>query len=252
MDKDKNWIIISIAAVLILLFIQGLICCSKKKVVTIVNQEPQTIKNQRKPVDTSNWNTYINKQLGFSIETPPEVYSSFHCGSDFEPVRILEDNADESVYIFQDYYDNGQDGQCLKIVRSLDDLIKETGVAPFDYFPKPIFGWDIMVNDVKNDQDVLKYVKQNFGSTCIISSKELQQDGSYQIVITGSDGGKDGGPWYGTCSLDFAHKVIYLPQKNKMMSVQMGQECTFQNSDPVSSSDYQCYDEDMIKSFKLE
>lgn len=224
----------------------------KKKATPIVNQESPVSNNQRKPVDTSNWNTYIDKQLGFSIEIPPEVYSLAYCDPSLEPLRILEDNTNGSVYIFQNYHDIEKDGQCLKIIRSLDDLIKETGVAPFDSFPKPAFGWEIIINNVKNDQDILKYIKQNFGSTCIISSKELQQDGNYQIILMGSDGGKKDGPWYGTCSLDFAYKVIYSPQKNKMMSVQIGQECTFQNSDPATSSDYQCYDDDMINSFKFE
>jgi hypothetical protein len=217
-----------------------------------VNQEK--VSNIKKPIDTSNWTDYTNKQLGFSIKIPPKVFM-IGCRQKeptYTPIRILEDNTMERVYIFEDYY-NDNSGQCVKIINSLEDIRQQTREAiEKNYYPSPHLGWSIIINDIENEQDILKHIKTNFGSECIINTKDLQEDGNYKIYIKGNQK-EENDPWWGNCYLNFAHKIIYSPEKHKLMSVVLGQECKFNSTNPeLLDSSYQCFDDEIIKSFKFE
>jgi len=209
-----------------------------------------------KPVNTSSWTEYFNDDLGFSIKIPAEVYgiNIGGCigGSPFKaPLKTLQDG--DNVYIFPEYYyEVGDRGYCRK-VEYTDDLIKKealeinqtTGVLP----SKLSFGWKITVKNASAD-DIAEYAKETFGSSCVVDKLSLQDDGNYQIGLKGTDWSTENG--YGNCFLDFASKFIYSPAKHKLMSAVLGQECTFYSADPSDVSNYQCYDDAMIDSFKLK
>lgn len=203
-----------------------------------------------KPADTSDWTDYTNERLGFSIKIPPKVFM-IGCRKEdptFSSPRILEDG--NSVYVLEDYYRVDSEGQCVKISYSLDDIkeqIKESSV-----YPSPHLGWNIIINDVDNDQDILSMLRQSFGSGCLIDSRFLQDDGNYRIFLKG-ERNSETDPWWGSCPLNFSYRVIYSPEKKKMMSVTLGQECKFQSTNPeLSDQSYRCYDEEMAKSFKFD
>jgi hypothetical protein len=111
----------------------------------------------------------------------------------------------------------------------------------------PFLGWKIIIDNPKDDNELASLIKQNFGSSCIINNMNLQKSGIKELTIKGSDW-KDSGD-YGNCYLDFAYKILYSPEKHKLMSVILGQECTF-GTDPSSPS-YKCYDNEIIKSFQF-
>jgi hypothetical protein len=253
MDKRIKILIAILFVVSILLFFY----LFNKKETASVPVDKGVVVPIKRLVDTSNWNKYYNSQLGFSIKIPKEVFEIVSCRQEkgLTPIRVLQDNNKGIVYIFEDYYKNNQSGQCVKVSRSLDDLRVETENTGKDIvggLPMPYFGWEIIINEAKNDEDVLEHIKDNFGSGCIVTYKRLQEDGNYDIKLSGSQKVEEGDPWWGNCYLNFAYKIIYSSEKNKLMSMGLGQECKFYSSDPGTSSSYQCYDEAMIQSFKFE
>lgn len=218
-----------------------------------INQNLAT--NIKKTVDTSNWIEYSNSQLGFSIKTPPESYGAYRCSprkAIFVPVKIYEDILNSVVYVAEEYYysaygyGSDNEGKCEKIIQSLKSLKEAESGAKAQ---KPFLGWKIIVNKVKDKEDVLKFIKENFGLQCIIQTEFLKENGNYELYIIGEK--KESDPWYGDCSSGSNYKIIYSPDKQKMMTVVLGQEGTFQTN-PEDHSTYQYYEDEMLKSFKFE
>jgi hypothetical protein len=216
-----------------------------------------------KPIDTSTWTDYTNNQLGFSIKIPPQVPTLYRCPDKQignTPVKAYIDDQNGAVYISAEYYydadwsqpEQKYIGACDKITYSLESLKKEeSGKYASGRGSHPFLGWKIIINDPKDDNEVDSFVKQNFGSTCSIISKDLQSDGNYQIVIKGRDLIENGeGIMDENCYTNFVYKILYSQEKHKLMSVILGQECTF-GTDPSEQDSYQCYDDSMIKSFKF-
>jgi hypothetical protein len=237
--------------ILALIFIGGFLFLLNKKEKTPIINNPNNVIVTPKPIDTSSWTNYTNTQLGFSIMIPLEINGKVRC-SDAQatnvPVKIFEDNSNGIVYISQAYYYDAWDqaqqkttNQCKKITSTLDSLRGGD-----------ILGWKITINNIKDDEDILKYIKANFGSTCSIVDKSLQNDGNYQISIKGRDLTENGEVTMDlTCLTNFVYKILYSQEKHKLMSVVLGQECKF-GTDPSVQSSYQCYDDTMIKSFKFQ
>jgi len=257
----KHWIKILIIVACIFIVPSLLSLLIKKE------PEPEPVKENKivytkNPVDTSNWINYTNSQLGFSIKIPPESYGMYRCSprkAISVPVKIFEDNANNAVYIAEEYYyaaDNygaDNEGDCTKTMQSLElfkEAVEESKANGY-FNQKPLFGWKIIVKDVKNETDILNFAKENFGSECIINLKLLKETGNYEIYLTGSGKKEESDPWWGSCYLNFAYKIIYSPEKQKVMSVVLGQEGTFQTN-PEDPSTYQYYEDEMLKSFKFE
>lgn len=206
-------------------------------------------------VEKSNvWNKYINHTLGFSIQIPKEVYGLYKCPSKETiqvPVRVFEDNENGIVYISQEYYYRAEwdselqefTGPCEKIAYSLESLKSET------VDNNPFLGWAILIKDIKDESELDKFIKEIYGSGCSAGQKTpWVQSGVYEIPVLadGTDLGNTACPvgWMNS------EKVLYAPEKDKFMSVILGQECTF-GTNPYSKP-YQCYDEEMINGFKFE
>jgi hypothetical protein len=228
-------------------------CGYKKELVSDSNNEEKII--PKKLIDTSNWNEYINNQLGFSIKIPQKVFTIGHCQKDqnFATLKILDDSSNKTVYILEDYYKTNDNGECIKVDNSLESVQKQIKeLKEQGYYPSPYLGWSIIVNDINSEEDILKYLKNSFGSGCYIENKSLQGDGNYDIRLKGERNNEED-PWWGNCPLNFAYKIIFSKEKNKLMSVVLGQECKFQSINPeLSDPSYECYDEEMIKTFKFQ
>ncbi len=212
------------------------------------------------------WETYTNSELGFSIKYPQVVYGIYKCEPDekiWTPVKIIEDKKSEITYIVEEYYYlapyNGElnkyTGPCEKITNSLELIKKEN--ANNEYIKnKPFLGWAILTRNIKNEKELNKFIKDNYGSGCLVEKKEpwKQQDGVYEIVIKGEDWDKGADLGTTTCSFGYPHKILYAPGKNKLMSVIFDQgECLFGTDyNYYDSGSYKCYDEDIINSFKFE
>jgi len=184
------------------------------------------------------WNQYNNKELGFSISLPREVATIYRCSNikEKENVPIKVFNGDGLAYLALEYYYNED---CEKEIVS-EELLEE--------LPKSFFGWKLNMNDVNSEDDILDILKNDFGSSCIINTMEENKSGDYKITLKGSDWSIEDG--WGNCLINYTYSILYSKEKNKLMSVVLGQECTFGTY--PDSNPYYCYDNDMIKSFDFE
>ena len=215
-------------------------------------KETEKEETQKSVLPEAIWSKYINDELGFSIDIPnKKVYGLYSCYPKKViqvPVKVFEDNENGVVYISQEYYYNSKYdselgrhvGECRKIIEQPSGL-------------KPHLGWAIVIKTVKNEDELDKFIKENYGSGCCAEDKKLwetdyQQLGAYAYDIHVRGEGDNRETTYGTTSCAKAwagrHKVLYFPEENKVMSVMLGQEPTFWNNPP--------YDEKMIDSFRFE
>jgi len=198
------------------------------------------------------WSKYVNDEFGFSIDIPDKVCGWYSCEPRKAiqvPVKIFEDNENGIVYISQEYYyiskfDSAlrkHMGECKKTIERPKGL-------------KPRLGWAIVIKTVENEDELDKFIKENYGSGCEAKDKKFwetdyNQSGVYNISIGGE--GDNMKTNLGTTSCAGAwttrHKVLYFPEENKVMSVKLGQEPTFFNNSHTAA-----YDEKMIDSFKFE
>ncbi len=217
------------------------------------------------------WQTYTNSQLGFSIKYPRMVTGIYRCSpyKDFwVPIKVFEDNASGITYITQEYYYeapfneklNDYTEPCNKNIYTLailqgeiekqQDKGEESYVYGSGWF-KTLIGWTISVRDMKNENELNKFVKENYGSGCFVENKKpWKQDEVYEIEIKGEDWDKGADLGSTTCVWSSVKVLLYASQKNKIMSVNLGQECTFQNN--PTAKPYVCADDRMIDSFRFE
>jgi hypothetical protein len=208
--------------------------------------------NIEEPNENVDWSLYQNDNLGFLIELPSEIATISKCPNNkmvSVPVKVFENNESHVVYIVPEYYYDASwsskeqkfTEDCAKVIYSLDMLETEKREKPF-------LGWTINISDIKNEEDILRAIKDNFGSTCEIKDKIKDEQGNYEISLYGSDWNFNDG-LESNCMINYSYRIIYSEGKNKMMSVILGQECTF-GTDP-NIKPYYCYDENMINSFKF-
>ena len=198
------------------------------------------------------WNKYTNHKLGFSINIPKNVTGVNRCESFNKflvPVKVFEDEIG-IVYISHEYYYDAEwdnelgkfTGPCEKITYSLESLRNEG---------EPFLGWAIMVKTVENNSDLNNFIKERFGSACSLDIKNPSKEhGKGYYDVKAKSGGMES-----NCPLNYAYKILYVPEKNKAMAVVLDQECTFFIKNPNSESELyydECYDLDMIASFKFE
>lgn len=214
---------------------------------------------------------YVNHKLGFSMKVPKNMPGLNRCVDPgetetqfFVPVKVLEDNDDNTVYITAEYYydDWKSGGECKKLLFSLGSLRKgEWGGGT--YRANNIFlGWVIIFDIAKNDNELSEFIKDNYGSGCLVKDKrewlDLEalegrkdriQEAVFDVEITGEDWGEEGiDLGTTTCPINYQYKVLYSPERTKAMSVTLGQECTFF----TDFKTFRCYDGDMLRSFKFE
>ena len=113
-----------------------------------------------------------------------------------------------------------------------------------------ISSFNSLLEKMKIDPETIKIkvIKDNFGSTCEIKDKVKDGQVNYNLSLYGSDWNFNNG-LESNCMINYSYKIIYHPGKEKMMSIVLGQECTF-GTDP-NIKPYYCYDEDMINSFRF-
>jgi len=145
------------------------------------------------------WTKYTSTELGFSIEYPEMVYGVYKCSpqkSFYVPLKVFEDNENGIVYITQEYYYktkydselNKYTGPCEKIINSLELLQKEkkeTQKGEFSLWWKPLLGLAISTGNIKNENELNKFIEDNYSSECFAESKNFwqQQAGVYEIKL---------------------------------------------------------------------
>lgn len=186
------------------------------------------------------WQVYKNERLGFEIKYPVS-YQGFDAECSFEngkyklsygiiPTKIFEQ--DNKVYIAHEYfYKVGTDG-CEKVSYSIDNL-KDFGF------------WEIIIEDnIKNDDDLDKFVKDFFYDTCTLGEKKPALQDNVFDIYTYYDGKN-----LGTldCFINYMAVMKYYPGKNKAVAWDMGQEYIFS----VDNTGKFTLDREMVDSFRF-
>ncbi len=242
----KNWVKILFVAVFI--FVGLILFLNKKEQPSILAPiDKGVVANIKKSVDTSNWGEYINSQLGFSIKIPPETQCLDRCGGSknlLVPVKIFQDNNNNAVYVTPEYYYDYRDEKCEKVETSLASLQVQGKTV------KPFLAWKIDVIKVDNLDDVKKFIKDYYPENCIFGNQKINDDGTYDIGIVGEDWA-NGDMVNSTCPYEMHYKILYSPEKHKLISVKLPIDYDFfvYNDSPGGLDDY---GREMVKSLKFE
>lgn len=250
-----------------LIFGVGFLIWQGEKLSPIVVSPTPSIGLNPTPTATPNvtveWTNYTNKTLGFSISVPKIIDSLDRCnGKDrLVPLTVFEDNVSSAVYFVPEYYydnvNNPKPGEndCIKKVYSLQLINDELGGKGLDgkyisSLNNPFLGLAVRLKNVKNDTELTKFIKDNYGPGCIAGEKTLwnQQEGIYEVAIAGENPNKGIGISNPDCPVNYAVKILYALEKGKVMYVTLGQESALYGASP----DYRDYTGDMIKSFRFE
>ncbi|HNY35735.1 MAG TPA: hypothetical protein PLD14_02950 [Candidatus Pacearchaeota archaeon] len=242
----KEWIKILIIMVCLITgpFLFSLLIEEEPKVVSVNNGLVAKIK---RTIDTSNWGEYINAQLGFSIKIPPETQCIDRCGGSKDPlvpVKVFQDNNNNAVYITPEYYYDYRKEKCEKIEASLASLQAQGKTV------KPFLAWKIDVIKVDNLEDIKKFIKDYYPENCIFGDQKINDNGTYDISIIGNDWA-NGEIVNSTCPYEMHYKILYSPEKKKLISVKLPIDYDFfiYNDSPGGLDDY---GQEMIKSLKFE
>ena len=231
-----------------------------KKEFSSENETPATPAPIPAPPEV--WKTYASAELGFSIKYPKMVYGIYKCSPKkpfYVPLKVFENSENGIVYITEEYYYkakydsklNEYIGPCEKIINSIESLNKQMMTNDkIDFTQNPFLTRVFVVKNIKNDIELNKFVKDNYGPECFVKDKTLlNQNKIYEINIDEKGNIEEGiNP---KCPLNYVFKVLYAPEKNKVMSVKLGQECGF-GTEYISEELYKCYDDEMINNFKFE
>ena len=236
-------------------------------ILTEVAEDKDDQKEETVIAPEEKWKTYVSSELGFSIKYPQMVYRAYKCDSKkpfYVPLRVFEDKESGIIYITEEYYYKGKydselnkyTGPCEKIMNSLELLQKEKEEmqkGEFSLWWKPFLGWAISTGNIKNENELNKFIKDNYSSGCFAESRNSwqQQAGVYEIKLNGFKDAKGNNTDLGNavCPVNYVYKILYISEKDKVMSVKLGQECNFRTN---LTKNYKCYDDKMINSFKFE
>lgn len=194
------------------------------------------------------WNKYINYRLGFSINIPKMMtHSSGSClwvgeGGDHSyrpapklvPVKVFEEG--NMVYIVNGSYaelggetrEESAGGirsyfsECHEVINSLAKVKDKE-----NYYER---GWQIIVEEAKNDEDLDRFIKKYFGPDCRLGDRiHDYQEGVYKISVDqGVKNHEEGeAPEETGCFVNYAYAIKYFPEKNKVASWDLGQDFTF-------------------------
>ena len=203
------------------------------------------------------WNKYINHNLGFSINFPKEFMSahgsckwiedSYRPDSQLVPTKIFEDR--NSVFITSEYsyvltgettetteqgFLRSRFSGCEKVEPSLYEL-------RYGSYPIAQSDWEIKVIEIKSEEEVIEFVKNNYGPKCIWKESPREQAGVFDIELDRGEGLS-----HQDCDLSYWKATIYSPEKNKLAYWKIIHECRFWKG----GSEYSCTD--MINSFRFE
>lgn len=222
--------------------------------------------NSSEKTKTIELKNYHNSELGFSIKYPDKIpfYFIIDCISEniehpeLVPIKIFEDNANGVVYFEPEYFytdnsvwDQGSQsynyvGECKKITTNLKTIKN----GEYYYSERGA----IYIKNVKNDNELNKFIKDHYTQMsvkppgCFFGRKEVwkNQVGVYNVEITGLDDNPDSADF--SCWNRTKYFLLYYPEKQKLMTVNFGQEWPFVDKF-LGNHDYS---EDMINSFKFD
>src|SRR3989344_4722538 len=115
--------------------------------------------------------TYTNDRLGFSMKIPKAVdVHDFDDGDIIRrtPITVFEDENRNVVYISPE----------------IDEKNQKDNFQKLDTYPYYLFyTWKIVIENVKNEQELTEHIKKQFGPACkIVLKMQTQYPGLYDVT----------------------------------------------------------------------
>lgn len=226
---NKKIFLISLAIIVLILLI--FVLQQLKKPITLDGD---------KNVQYNNWQTYRNKELGFEIEYPKEIYNSNgacelrdgkYIGiGGMVPVKMKQ--VDNTVSVLPEYYYEDGTSDCNKNYDLLPPLLYEPS-------------WKIIVKDnINSEEKLANLVREFYGDKCKIGEKiQGTQEGVFDIKLYWD--GKD--LEHTECINNYASVFKYYPEKNKVAAWYIGSEYVLWGNEEGTIT----FDQAMIDSFKF-
>ncbi|MDD3191092.1 MAG: hypothetical protein PHI66_05415 [Candidatus Pacebacteria bacterium] len=233
---SKKIIFISLL-VFILVFL--VVCFKGENESKLVLERDREISDQNEILENSDWADYISLQ-GIYFKYPKEAIG-VGCGGEknvLTPVRVIEDVENGYIYLTV---------ECSASLESLRDETRQVSIIRDGYKQEKFFyGWNIAIESVLDDDDMEDFINKHYGSgSCEAGEKKLveRREGMWDVNVTGKD-------WGGAldmesdCVVNYSYKIFSRPEKNRALSVVLGQECTFAGDMEMLD----CYDDDIVGS----
>lgn len=184
------------------------------------------------------WINYTSPQ-GISFYYPKETLGTDCNGkaNALVPIRTFEDPENKYLYLTIN---------CTDTLETLRTKTKQALIGNGNYKQDKLPDtWSIATKAVKTDDELNAFISEHYGTGgCIAGTKKPtgKQDGVYEITVSGKDwkNPTDGFSASQSCKVDYAYKIFYAPAKNKVVSLVLGQDCTFNRSDKLED----CYGEE--------
>lgn len=231
------------------------------------NQNSTSAKSSTSPYQTgvtpgpgSNWNTYTNKTLGFSIQIPKEAYAtlggecrydtserSYYANGGVVPVGIFEDGDNfwvDGLYSYQltDEHDSQSAAAtfsgCQKVettAKFIEQALQSPPSSTYEDFALPF-----SVVPVNNRAGIDTWVTSKFGSGVYVTSLTANASGWQDVNL----GCKNPGA-LGSC-IGYSYRLRYYQAKQRLVYLEYGQAAHLMTPNNQSS-----YDPLIFDSFKL-
>jgi len=233
---------------------------NKKENKNLVIDKKINIVQEPKKYEIPDKYTYVNKELGFSIDIPEEITGLYKCPSPIDflaSVKVFEDNENGMAYIAPEYYYEAKwdselikyVGPCEKINYSTEILRKETLADNFSFSDlnlrtyKPFLGWAIIVKTVDDENELGSIIKNMFGKGCSYTKTLTEKENIYQISFGDKN---EKGLENTTCPTNFSYKFFYNSATKRILYIKLGQEGSFWGKNYT-----ECYDQKMIDSLNI-
>jgi len=202
------------------------------------------------------WNKYINRELGFSIKIPKEVYDlnascvwreeedSYRPGGGTVPLKVFEEGS--YVYLLYEYYYDltGDTERNGRYYYSGCDKVENTPRV----FRDPDShrrGWKLIVENVGSESELNTFIRRNVSPGCYLEEmKPALQEGVYDVTAKGDP---VEGSVFSTCGTSYVYALKYYPEGRRAAFWILGQGPMFLGKDAVVQ-----YDREMEDSFRFE
>ncbi len=187
-----------------------------------------------------NWNLYQSFAKKFRVKIPKKVVVQ-SCESGAESVEVATtviSNFEADYIVPEAVFVQDVSGVCNKIPVSAQNVK--------DFFKDGSSGhWKIVVADVKNDNEIIDFIKAQYGKGCAMGEKkpsgETGDTFDVEIITTGPDETEDK-----ICFINWVTNLKFDPLLRKIARFDIGQDGNFydKNGKP--------YDTEMAESFYFE
>ncbi len=198
--------------------------------------------------DRFNFSLYVPKEteFGYGACEWKEAEKSYRPKAASVPVKIFEDSTTTYISVSYYYHLKGATKKDNISYFSGCDKVDTTFALLRDPNDPYIEGWAIKTATVADLAALNNFIRVNYGQSCSAGEQTpTAQDGVFDVAIKGD--GKD--LEQTGCPINFMIALKYYPERQRVATWSMGQSCYFPG--PSTDQVFECFDQDMAKSFRF-